>query len=477
MIVPLVVVGLALPLCLHWWGLKALWLFAIELPGIGFAVTYAAVGHRVRQKQAALPHIGGEIAQCLMFRRPWESPGVAVLHEDRLELTPVVGSPITILLADILAVKEVRWFNGTRLWLKRGYVMDLANGQRVGVAVAEVFARRWRAKLSRGTLPEIPSGSGMDQSLLTSPATRQASGFSRAAMWGAGWLLVSAVAQVWSYTPPGWAFNQALRGVFGDFVAGGLKALFLVVGFAAPVGVTVLGWVATTEIRRSGGRVRGLGLASGEMVLFPLLALDAWLVWLCSQTGLKLVIGAAVALAADALLIYWVWRWVRRPLAAAESTPVRPDDDLAATVPLASQLWRVARRAALVAALSLLLLETLLQLSVGWRESTDELWTMALYSACLAAMVWAAWPLRRQPWTVLLRAGAAFALFAAVSVASGFYRGICAPILGFTGSRTGWRSIRLSKGSGGSGSRRTCGENLRWARPRRLPSAPSPSGC
>ena len=89
-----------------------------------------------------------------MFRRPFQAPGLAVLHEDRLELIPVVGSPITVILADIVAVKEVKWFNGTRLWFKIGYVMDLANGQRVGVAVAEVFARRWRARLSRGVLPE-----------------------------------------------------------------------------------------------------------------------------------------------------------------------------------------------------------------------------------------------------------------------------------------------------------------------------------
>jgi len=104
-----------------------------------------------------------------MFRRPFQAPGLAVMHEDRLELIPVVGSPITVILADIVALKEVKWFNGTRLWLKIGYVMDLANGQRVGVAVAEVFARRWRSRLSRGTLPEIapeasrPTSNGLSQ--------------------------------------------------------------------------------------------------------------------------------------------------------------------------------------------------------------------------------------------------------------------------------------------------------------------------
>jgi tRNA A-37 threonylcarbamoyl transferase component Bud32 len=160
LIVPVVVVGLALPLLVHWWGLKALWLFAIEVPAIGFAVVYGLVGLRVRKAKAALPRTTGEVAECLMFRRPFESPGLAVLHDDRLELIPVVGSPIIVILEDIVAVKEVRWFNGTRLWLKKGFVLDLANGQRVGVAVAEVFARRWRSRLSRGSLSEIEGDSG-----------------------------------------------------------------------------------------------------------------------------------------------------------------------------------------------------------------------------------------------------------------------------------------------------------------------------
>ena len=184
LIIPVVVAGLAIPLCLHWWGLKALWLFALELPGIGFAITYAVVGHRVRQSKAALPRPTGEVAECLMFRRPFESPGLAVLHKDRLELIPVVGSPITVILNDIVAVKEVRWFNGTRLWLKQGYVMDLANGQRVGVAVAEVFARRWRARLSRGTLPEIAPA----------PALRSGSARTRVGLEVAALMLIIAIA-------------------------------------------------------------------------------------------------------------------------------------------------------------------------------------------------------------------------------------------------------------------------------------------
>jgi hypothetical protein len=122
------------------------------------------VGYRVRKLKAALPRSTGEVAECLMFRRLFESPGVAVLHEDRLELIPIVGSPITVLLADIAGISEVRWFNGKRLWVKKGYVMEFAEGRRVGVAVAEAFARRWRSRLSRGSLPETAAEAQMPRS-------------------------------------------------------------------------------------------------------------------------------------------------------------------------------------------------------------------------------------------------------------------------------------------------------------------------
>ncbi|HRZ36309.1 MAG TPA: serine/threonine-protein kinase, partial [Candidatus Paceibacterota bacterium] len=156
LIVPLVAGGLVLPFLLPRFGLRALWVFAFELAGIAFAITYAIVGRQVRRVREQVPRTERDVAECLMFRRPFQSPGVAVMHDDRLELKPIVGSPSMVPLADIVAVKEVRWFNGTRLWFKRGFVMDLATGQRVGVAVAEVFARRWRARLSQGCLPEIP---------------------------------------------------------------------------------------------------------------------------------------------------------------------------------------------------------------------------------------------------------------------------------------------------------------------------------
>ncbi len=170
LIVPVIVAGILVLILMPHWGLKALWVFTFELIGIGLAAAYAWVGQRIRRLRAALPRATGEVAEGLVLRRPFQSPGLAVLHEDRLELIPIAGSATTVMLKDIAAVSEVRWFNGRRLWWKKGFVLELADGQHVGLAVADPYARRWRSRLSRGTLPEIPP----ESEPVGSPATRMA---------------------------------------------------------------------------------------------------------------------------------------------------------------------------------------------------------------------------------------------------------------------------------------------------------------
>jgi predicted Ser/Thr protein kinase len=159
LIAPVIAAGLLVMLLTPRWGLNALWLFAIEGLGICFAGMYAWIGHRIRRLRSALPTSAGEVAEGLLVRRPIQSPGLAVLYADRLDVLPIVGASTTVLLRDIVAVSEVRWFNGTRLWFKKGFVLELADGRRVGLAIAEPLARRWRAKLSRGALPEVPADS------------------------------------------------------------------------------------------------------------------------------------------------------------------------------------------------------------------------------------------------------------------------------------------------------------------------------
>jgi serine/threonine protein kinase len=49
----------------------------------------------------------------------------------------------------------------------------------------------------------------------------------------------------------------------------------LPLGLAAPIGVTVCGWLAVSQIRRSAGHLRGIRLALYDGLLFPILLLDA----------------------------------------------------------------------------------------------------------------------------------------------------------------------------------------------------------
>jgi len=60
-----------------------------------------------------------------------------------------------------------------------------------------------------------------------------------------------------------------------------LAFTLLPLGVAAPFGATILGWIAVAQIRRSEGRLYGLGLALFDGLLFPLLALDWLLAWVC----------------------------------------------------------------------------------------------------------------------------------------------------------------------------------------------------
>ena len=127
--------------------------------GLLFAAINGLVGWRVRRLKARLPKSDAEVAEAMVFERPKEAPGIAVLHDDRLELIGIaVIDRLVIRLDEIASISEVRWFNGKRLWWKHGFVLDLKNGRRIGVAVPEAFGRRWRAKLSGGTLPELPDG-------------------------------------------------------------------------------------------------------------------------------------------------------------------------------------------------------------------------------------------------------------------------------------------------------------------------------
>ncbi|MEI6077463.1 MAG: hypothetical protein WCS94_17915, partial [Verrucomicrobiota bacterium] len=238
-------------------------------------------------------------------------------------------------LAEIATVSEVRMFNGKLLWWKRGFVLDLKNGRRIGVAVPEPYGRHWRAKLSGGTLPELPRTES------EKPANgKTARKVTKGEFMGVG-CAIQAFGLACFFIPyVGLPLGVILLVIGGRlalklvcsgcrreidkddqacphcralFVAPrfsrtaivganlAIAALALGIFYPALIGhpsssdgagkllvvafellalvlagfATSLGWVAVSQIRRSAGKLHGLWLAVFDGLLFPMLAVDA----------------------------------------------------------------------------------------------------------------------------------------------------------------------------------------------------------
>ena len=126
--------------------------------------------------------------------------------------------------------------------------------------------------------------------------------------------------------------------------------LLLFLGFASCFGTTILGWIAVSQIRHSGGRLYGLGLAVFDALLFPLLALDLgiylgvgyafvwtagdwanahpeWIRLIVLSLGLLIFMASAMV---DFLAVRRVWRAVTTPLVTADIGSAPPASRIAA---------------------------------------------------------------------------------------------------------------------------------------------------
>lgn len=114
---------------------------------------------------------------------------------------------------------------------------------------------------------------------------------------------------------------------------------------ALALGACICGWVAIDQIRVSKGRLRGLGLAVFDALLFPLLALGALLAWammalfhvlvrpdptfgpgeyMAYKQGWYAMI-VVVCLVVDFFIVRWAWRAVRKPIGQTpNATPPTP---------------------------------------------------------------------------------------------------------------------------------------------------------
>ena len=139
------------------WGLGALWLLGLEGVGLVYAAAYGLIGRRVRALKAGVGAAPGDVADGLVYSGATQSPALFVLRDDRLDVAPVVGGPWAVPLREVEAVRRTRWFNGSLLLWKKGYVLELKEGRRVALAVAGPVAARWRGRLG---LPAEPARDG-----------------------------------------------------------------------------------------------------------------------------------------------------------------------------------------------------------------------------------------------------------------------------------------------------------------------------
>jgi hypothetical protein len=127
-----------------------------------------------------------------------------------------------------------------------------------------------------------------------------------------------------------------------------LLSPLILIAATAPIGVTICGVVAISQIRHSGGRLCGLGLALFDALLFPLLVLDGLIFWATyavmdeiaqaslpppvitdhgtltpatSVIGLALLVTIIVCWILDSIIIRRAWRAAKRPVGPIPAPP------------------------------------------------------------------------------------------------------------------------------------------------------------
>ena len=234
-----------------------------------------------------------------------------------------------------LAGNGVNWFSAA-LWTIWGVLMGL------------FFLITWWVK--KQSFRVTPPGSSRREEAQTEKAEsgkRKAEiepRFSRTAIVGACWvafvgLMLSMLMTATVYSngtePPRQTWVVQLL----DHLV--VKPLF----YLSPFGVTILGWMAVTQIRRSAGKLYGLWLAVFDGLMFPLLAVNllvGWVVWLAlvavaslitrngqgtPSTGLVILFSLPIAIPLTRSIIRRVWRAVNQPVSGdipADAAPSAP---------------------------------------------------------------------------------------------------------------------------------------------------------
>jgi serine/threonine protein kinase len=235
----------------------------------------------------------------------------------------------------LLMVFSALWVTGVSEWpglLAQWSIFAIL----VATVAAFAFIRRGgpaENKSSSEAAPTPQQNMPSENAKITSPPR-----FSRMAIVGACWSISFVVSFVVAFI----AFELVRRVGVGRpslvpiwVLLFGLPVALL--GLTAPFGTTILGWIAVSQIRRSCGKLRGMGLAVFDGLFFPLLVLDGAVVAMgllalgcLDASGMKLfipffilipIVFGTIALV-DFLLIRAAWREVNKP--TGKPTPDAP---------------------------------------------------------------------------------------------------------------------------------------------------------
>lgn len=132
-----------------WEGILEFCALPVSAAGFLFHAVYKFVGRRVERLMGQALSAGRRPIPSLVWCDLLQSPGVVCIEGDALIMARIAGSPLTLRREEIASFEEGRWFNGSLLIGKKGFMLKTAADQTVGVAVPASSAAALRGFLTK----------------------------------------------------------------------------------------------------------------------------------------------------------------------------------------------------------------------------------------------------------------------------------------------------------------------------------------
>ncbi len=124
-------------------GIHALWFLSGIAIGVFLRLLYGAVGNKVQQLAQQHASDEGEMRECLLVIGKLESPGIAILRSDELELISIMGRRAVLPLSTLRILKQGRMLPGKFVWGKRAFILQSPDHDRLAFAIEEIAGERW----------------------------------------------------------------------------------------------------------------------------------------------------------------------------------------------------------------------------------------------------------------------------------------------------------------------------------------------